>query len=107
MTSDLKRPAPERPGSAKRLRAADGGAVSPSGPTTPARPPRMPVFRAAQQDRRLVAHLNQLDGRELIVLVRTVEKRYRQLAAFEAAEIRRAQALGLGRVQEPMSLVAL
>lgn len=92
---------------AKRLRAALGApvSVSPSGPATPARPPRMPQFRHSAQDWRLVRHLNQLCPRELLVLVRTVERRYRKLAEFEAAEIRRAQALGLARAQGP--LVAL
>lgn len=71
--------------------------VSPNGPATPARPPRMPQFRQNAHDWRLVRHLNQLGPRELLVLVRTVERRYRKLAKFEAAEIRRAQALGLSR----------
>lgn len=109
-----KRRAPERPRSAKRQRGAGGGALSVDTPSTGAgtgaagRPPRMP---ACARDWRLVRHLNQLAGRELLALVRDVETRYRKLAAFEAQEIRRAQALGLGAhcrpLASPMQLVAL
>lgn len=41
--------------------------------------------------------LHVLSGPELVALVKDVEVRYRKLAAFEADEIRRAQALGFGR----------
>ena len=51
------------------------------------------MFR--QGDWRLVRHLNRLNARELLVLVKTVERRYRKLIDFEAQEIRRAQQLGL------------
>lgn len=67
---------------------------------TPARPPRMPRFdnhRASivAADRDLVNRLNKLTPTELVAVVKDVEMRFRQLAAFEAEEIRRAQRLGL------------
>lgn len=58
---------------------------------SPARPPRMP--QQTTNDWRLVRHLNRLNPRELLVLVRSVERRYHKLVDFEAQEIRRAQAL--------------
>lgn len=68
---------------------------------TPARPPRMPRFdrqRASvnKTDRKLVNRLNVLSPTELVAVVKDVESRFRQLAAFEAEEIRRAQRLGFG-----------
>lgn len=70
----------------------------PPGMTTPARPPRMPRFdrerAAGPTDRKIVHRINALSATELMDLVKDVELRYRQLAAFEAEEIRRAQLLG-------------
>jgi len=53
----------------------------------------MPLAQQTANDWRLVRHLNRLNPRELLVLVRSVERRYHKLVDFEAQEIRRAQAL--------------
>lgn len=70
----------------------------PRGPQTPGRPPRMPRFdrerATGASDRRMVQRLDLLTAGELIALVKDVELRFRQLAAFETEEIRRAQRVG-------------
>lgn len=76
-----------------------GSSFPPALTPTPARPPRMPRFdrhraSAGKADRKLVNKLNALSATELVAVVKDVELRFRQLAAFEAEEIRRAQRLG-------------
>lgn len=81
--------------------------------TTPRRPPRPPRFdrpsnvlgsaggpsSSGPSERVFVSQLYRLSAAELLNLVKDVEIRFHQLAAFEAEEIRRAQRLGfaLGR----------
>ena len=76
--------------------------------TSPARPPRMPRFdheSTALTERRLLSQINHLSPPELVQLVKDVENRFRQLAAFEAEEIRRAQALGFASRNSPLAVV--
>jgi hypothetical protein len=61
-------------------------------------PPRHPSRSKPQHDWRVAMHLDALQDRQLMRVVRDVEARCRALAAFESAEIRRAMALGLARV---------
>lgn len=99
------------PSSAKRQRSQNGlprPANSPL-PATPARPPRMPRFdhdhATATADKKLVNRLNRLTAQELLTLVKDVELRFRQLAAFESEEIRRAQKLGFTRANSPLKVM--
>lgn len=76
--------------------------------TTPRRPPRPPRFERPSSvlassvgaasngpsERMFVSQLYRLSAAELLTLVKDVEIRFHQLAAFEAEEIRRAQRLG-------------
>lgn len=69
----------------------------------------MPRFHdtspSASADSRLVQHLHQLSGAQLVALVKDVEARYRKLAQFESEEIRRAQALGFSPRNLPFAPV--
>lgn len=71
--------------------------------STPRRPPRMPRFERTKAGNDVVQRLNSLSAHDLIALVKDVEVRYRQLSAFEAEEIRRAQRLGFSLTCTPAS----
>lgn len=71
--------------------------------STPRRPPRMPRFERTKAGNDVVQRLNSLSPHDLIALVKDVEVRYRQLSAFEAEEIRRAQRLGFSLTCTPAS----
>lgn len=67
--------------------------------------PRFDRDRAtAASDRKLVHRLNGLSAPELMAVVKDVEMRFRQLAAFESDEIRRAQRLGFA-MQHPVPVM--